>query len=162
KSGEYRWVLDHGVAVRNQAGRAVRLVGSVSDISARKAAEMALRERTDDLTESLEQQTATSEVLRVISSSPGELEPVFQAMLVNATRICAAQFGILFRFEDGLFHPASLLGVPPAFADALDRQGPFPPVPGRLFGRLSETKKVIHVVDRATEPIMSPAVRYGG
>jgi hypothetical protein len=61
-----------------------------------------LRQRTDDLTESLEQQTATSEVLKIISSSPGELEPVFQAMLENAIRICEAKFGHLILFEGDL------------------------------------------------------------
>jgi len=121
-----------------------------------------LRERTDELSESLEQQTATSEVLGVISSSRGDLEPVFRTMLASATRICEAKFGILFRYADGLFHPAAWLDVPPAFADFLDRQGSFPPQPDMLFGRLSQTKKVVHMVDRATEPNPSPSVRYGG
>jgi GAF domain-containing protein/two-component sensor histidine kinase len=116
----------------------------------------------NETNEALEQQTATSEVLQVISSSPGDLEPVFRAMLKNATRICGAKFGVLFRFEGGLFHPAALLDVPPAFADFLARQGAFAPEPGRLFGRLFQTKRVIQVDDRATEPEPSPSVRYGG
>src|SRR5262245_25413989 len=83
-------------------------------------------------------------------------------MLENATRLCEAKFGILFRYEAGAFHPAAMTNVPPAFADFLDQQGSFAPVRGRLFGRLTQTKKVIHVVDRATEPTPSPSVRYGG
>jgi GAF domain-containing protein len=114
------------------------------------------------LADALEQHAATSEVLRVISSSPGELEPVFNTMLENATRICEAKFGILFRYESGVFYPAAMTNVPLAFADFLDRQGSFAPVRGRLFGRLAQTKKVIHVVERATEPTPSPSVRYGG
>src|SRR5437763_9017547 len=76
-----------------------------------------LRQRTDDLSESLEQQTATSEVLSVIYSSPGELEPVFQAMLQNATQLCEAKFGTLFEFADGAFRALSNLNTPPALAD---------------------------------------------
>ncbi|MGD0151032.1 MAG: GAF domain-containing protein, partial [Xanthobacteraceae bacterium] len=68
------------------------------------------QQRTRELSESLEQQTATSEVLRVISSSPGELEPVFQAMLENATRICEANFGGMFRLENGAVEIVAKLG----------------------------------------------------
>jgi transcriptional regulator with GAF, ATPase, and Fis domain len=76
-----------------------------------------LSQRTDDLSEALEQQTATSEVLGVISSSPGELKPVFQTMLQNAMRICEAQFGTLFEFVDGAFRALSSLNTPPALAN---------------------------------------------
>ena len=69
-----------------------------------------LRQRTDDLTESLEQQTATSEVLSIISSSPGELEPVFQTMLEKAVRICQATFGNIYRWDG---HEVELVASPP-------------------------------------------------
>ena len=75
-----------------------------------------LDDRTRERDEALEQQTATSEVLRVISSSPGELEPVFQAMLENAVRICEAKFGVLFRYDGDSFNAAAWLGMPPAQA----------------------------------------------
>ena len=130
--------------------------------SAAAAPETEVARLNRELHEALEQQAATSEVLRVISSSPGDLQPVFSAVLKAATGICGAKFGVLFRFEGGSFHTAALLDVPPAFADFLARQGAFAPQPGRLFGRVSQTKKVIRIDYRATEPDLSPSARYGG
>jgi two-component system, NtrC family, sensor kinase len=74
------------------------------------------------LAEALEQQTATSEVLRVISGSPGELEPVFQAMLANAVRICEAAFGTLFLRDADAFRAVAMHNAPPAYAEARKRE----------------------------------------
>jgi len=71
--------------------------------------------RTRELTEALEQQTASSEVLQIISSEPGELRPVFEAMLANATRICEAKFGALSRVHGDVAEPLATLGLPPSF-----------------------------------------------
>jgi GAF domain-containing protein len=76
------------------------------------------QQRTRELSESLNQQTATSEVLKVISSSPGELQPVFQALLENATRLCAAKFGLLYLCEGDAFRTIAMHNVPPAFAES--------------------------------------------
>jgi hypothetical protein len=92
--------------------------------------------RTRELSEALEQQTATSEVLRVIASSPGSLEPVFEAMLENATRIGDAKFGFLFRYDDGAFHPMTMLNVPAALAEFMRHRGPYRPEPGLPLRRL--------------------------
>ncbi|MGB6559695.1 MAG: GAF domain-containing protein, partial [Pseudolabrys sp.] len=126
------------------------------------ARETNVEQLTRELAAAREREAATAEVLKVISSTPGELEPAFKAMLEQATRVCDAKFGILFRYEGGLFHPVASLDLPPAFADFMDKQGAFAPQPGQLFGRLCQSKTVIHVVDRATEPNLSPSVRYGG
>ena len=128
-----------------------------------------LRQRTNDLSESLEQQTATSEVLKVISSSPGELEPVFNAILENATRICDAKFGVLWRrFDDGTARIFSSLGVPLPFAEYLQR-GPHRPGPLSPLNRVAKTRLRLHIADfRADQayldhdPLAVAGVELGG
>jgi signal transduction histidine kinase len=107
-----------------------------------------LRQRTNDLGEALEQQTATSEVLQVISSSPGELEPVFELMLKNAARLCEAKFGNLYLHEGGALRIVATHNVPPAFAEAR-MHGPFRPSPGGALGEVVRTKQTVHLADLA-------------
>ena len=121
-----------------------------------------LRQRTDDLTESLDQQTATSEVLQVISSSPGELEPVFNAMLENAVRICGAKFGLLFRYDNETFNTVALFGASSAYIEFVRQRGSFQPVPGTAFDRMWRTRDVVRIGDDAAEPIPTAAAKFGG
>src|SRR5262245_63297388 len=104
----------------------------------------------NELRKSLEQQTATSEVLQVISSSPGELEPVFQAMLANATRICEANFGTLYRREEDALQMVAGHNVPPAFLEARRITGAFRPHAGGNLGEVMRTKQPVQVADLAT------------
>ena len=97
-----------------------------------------------ELKQALEQQMATSEVLRIISSSPGELQPVFQAMLENAVRICEAKVGVLFLNHDGIFSAEATLGLPPAFGEFISNRGSFRPSPETTKGRVLQTKEVAH------------------
>ena len=118
--------------------------------------------RTRELSEALEQQTATSEVLRVISSSPGELEPVFQAMLQNSVRICQAKFGQMFLTEGDIVRPVANLDVPAALVEFDKQRGTFQPSTGGGLERVIRTKQVIHIVDLASEHASNPVVRLGG
>ena len=124
-----------------------------------------LRQRTADLSESLEQQTATSEVLRVISSSPGDLEPVFQAMLENAVKICGATFGNINRWDGEALHLLASHNVPQALAAA--RAPVLRPGADGMIGRMLASKTVLHVADLAaekigTDPGATAAVELGG
>jgi signal transduction histidine kinase len=118
--------------------------------------------RTQELTEALEQQTATSRVLSVISSSPGELDPVFQAMLENAVRICEAKFGVLFGYDGDEFHAAASVGLPAEYEESLKQRGSFRPDASAPLDRLLRTKELVHTADELAEHSPSPAAKYGG
>src|SRR5262249_46018182 len=110
-----------------------------------------LRQRTNDLSEALEQQTATSDVLQVISSSPGELDPVFDSMLTNATRVCEATFGVLYLREGDTFRAVALQG-PSSFVEARRRNPVLPGVSGTALGRMAATGQTVQIADVRTEP----------
>ena len=117
----------------------------------------------NELRQSLEQQTATADVLRVISSSPGDLEPVFQSMLVKAVQICEAKFGVLFRcYHDSEFHAVAWVGVTPEYEKSLRERQSFRPDADAPLGRLLLTKELVHTADELAEKSGSPAAKYGG
>jgi signal transduction histidine kinase len=121
-----------------------------------------LAETRKALAEALEQQTATAEVLEVISSSPGRLHPVFEAMLANAVRICDAKLGVLVLCEgDGFRHVAGH-GTPPAYDELRQREPLIRPGPGAPLRRLADTKQVVHVLDLLTEPARGQLAALAG
>ncbi|SFQ26192.1 PAS domain S-box-containing protein [Bradyrhizobium sp. Ghvi] len=127
-----------------------------------------LRQRTADLTEALEQRTATSEVLQIISSSPGETEPVFTAILENASRICEAKFGVLMLAQGDAFRLGAAHNAPQAFAEFMLR-GLVQPNPQITFGRAVATKQVAQTADITIEqpylqgdPLAVAAAELGG
>src|SRR5215472_11508915 len=127
-----------------------------------------LVEARGHLSEALQQQTATSEVLQVISSSPGELGPVFDTLLENATRICKAKFGTLYLREGDIFRAAALHNAPPAFADIRKRE-PVRPGPRTVLSRVLRTKQAVHIPDitvdksyTGRDPPSGTAVELGG
>ena len=155
--------------VKNFAAQAVIAIENARLLNELRQRTDDLSKRTTDLTESLEQQTATSEVLQVISSSPGDLEPVFASMLERAVRICDARFGNIYRWQDGALHLIATHNTPPALAEARRR---FPLVPRRVpqIDRMVTTKAPNHIIDAATtseyieltDPGLVDAVELGG
>jgi signal transduction histidine kinase len=148
---------DEVEALANQFNdMAGRLQESYADL------EKKVDDRTHELSEALEQQTATSEVLRVISSSPGELEPVFNAMLENATRICEAKFGTLYLFDGSEFRWVAQVGAPPEYAEFLRQRGSFPPIPGTVLDHVTRTMAAVHIADDAASASPSAPAKLAG
>jgi len=124
------------------------------------------QQRTRQLSESLEQQTAAAEVLRVISSSPGQLEPVFQSMLANAVRICEAKFGFMYRYDSDTWEVTAVHGAAPVYAKYA--QGVKQPGPETVVARIARTKQIVHIADLAAsqgyaerDPLVVKAVEVG-
>jgi signal transduction histidine kinase len=117
---------------------------------------------TRERDEALLRETANSEILRLISKSSGDLELVFRTILENATRICNANFGTLFRFDGENFHPMAQFNTPTAYLAAQTRRGSFQPTRGTVIDQVMRTKQVIHSADRAAEPIRGLAAKFGG
>ena len=127
------------------------------------------QQRSRELSEALEQQTATSEVLQVISSSPGDLQLVFETMLAEAARICDASFGNIFRRESEGMHLVARHNTPPAFAEFRWRSPHTRLSPETFLGRMAAAKAVVHVADIAADqgyerrvPEIVAAVELGG
>ena len=145
---EVRPFTDKQIAlVENFAKQAVIAIENTRLLNELRQRTDELSQRTDDLSEALEQQTATSEVLGVISSSPGDLEPVFQAMLENATRLCEAKFGVLYRSEGDALRVVATHGAPLAYVEERRRNPIIRPHPGTTIGRAVATKQTVQIAD---------------
>jgi adenylate cyclase len=167
---EVRPFTDKQIAlVENFAAQAVVAIENARLLNELRQRTTDLTERTADLTEALEQQTATSEVLKIISGSPGDLEPVFATMLENAVRICDAKFGNIHRWDGEAMHIVAAHNTPPAFVEARKRS-PIPPGLKTPSRRMVANKMVVHVADLAAEqayveerdPVTTSAVELGG
>lgn len=115
-----------------------------------------------ELREAREQQTATSEVLNVISSSPGKLEPVFQAVLANATQLCEAEFGLLYSCQGDRFCLVATHNTPEGLVKHQRERGRFQPTAGTSLDRMLKTKTIIYTADDARAKVPSPSARLGG
>jgi two-component system, NtrC family, sensor kinase len=150
-------ILIRRMEVRPFSDKQIALLGTFADQAAIAIENVRLfeaeQQRTRELTEALEQQTATSEVLQVISSSPGELQPVFEAMLANATRQCEAKFANLFLYEKDSFRIVAQQNAPRAYAERW-RRNPVLVVddnPRNPLARLVATRSVVDIVDLMAE-----------
>ena len=155
--------------VQNFAAQAVIAIENARLLNELRQRTTDLTERTADLTEALEQQTATTDVLQVISRSTGDLQPVFEAMLANAVRICDGKFGSAYRWDGIAFSLVATHNMPPALVEAR-RRSPMRPDPRSPSGRVVATKTVVHVADLAADqsyiehrvPAVVAAVELGG
>ena len=151
-SGEYRWVHDQAMILRNAEGRAWRLVGAVSDVTELKA-----RER--EVSEALDYQTATSQVLSVISTSLDDLQPAYETILQSVTRLCESKFAALFLYDGQMLRAVAHRGATPEFAAQLGTLR-VPPSRDTTTRMAALERRVVHVPDLLAAPEFAPTAGH--
>ena len=136
--------------MKTRRRKPIKAKPSSAPISAAADLQEQLDRRTRERDEALEREEAAAEVLRVISSSSGELEPVFQAMLANAVRICEAKAGNIYRWKDGTLRLVTTHNTPAGFAEFL-RRTPLHATANNPVGRMQKTKSLVHTADLAAQ-----------
>jgi class 3 adenylate cyclase/putative methionine-R-sulfoxide reductase with GAF domain len=139
-----------------------RQIQLVSNFAAQAVIAIENARLLNELRESLRQKTASADVLRIISASPGKLEPVFDAILENATQLCDAKFGLMYTYDGDKFHNAAIRDAPPALVEHHFRRGAFQPPPGTPLDRLLKTQAVVSTDDDRVEAIPSAPTRLAG
>ncbi len=150
--GTWHWARQHGLALRDQTGRAYRMAGSTGDITAERSLLSELRQRTTDLTELLEQQAATSEVLNVISRSKFDLQPILQSVVDTAARLCRADTAVIFKLDQAIYRFAAGYCVDPQYME-IERATPITPGPGTVVGRAAMRREAVQIVDAMEDPL---------
>src|SRR6516164_8175222 len=144
-----RRVPTSGKATRQGRSKSAKSRAASSRARKRSPRDLELQKQ---LAEALQQKAASGEVLKIISSSPGDMKPVFEAMLVNALRLCGAEFGHILFYDGERFGAAHLHDVPPAYRKFWEKHGPITPDPNTALGRLVRTKQIVHIPDLKAEP----------
>ena len=151
-AGGYRWILDRGVGVRDASGRITRLVGALSDITQRKLAQIALTRARDEAEEALEQQTAMSEILRVMCRSPTDAQPVFDLLAQRAGKLCNAEVAVVTRFDGRNIELAAVHGINPHAVSIVRDVYPMGVDAESMTARIVRSASVVHVEDVMSDP----------
>ena len=145
--GGYKWVLDRGVGVRDANDRVTKVVGALSDITRRKLAEIEVRRARDQAEEALEQQTAMSEILRVISRSPTDVQPVFDLVAQRAGKLCNAGVAVVSRLDGKVIALAAIDGVTPEAVQIVRSLYPMQVGAETVTARVIRGAAVVHIAD---------------
>ena len=156
-SGTYRWVLERGEAIRDARGRAIRLIGAERDITQKKLAELELRQAREAAEEALAEQTATAEILKVVSASPTETQPVFDAIVAAGLRLFP-EAAVAVALPDGdQVRLAAIADSDPARAAAWRGRFPFPLTREYMHGTAILDGRLVDIPDAEKEPDRFPS-----